>query len=507
MLTLLCLAVPVSYGQDTYSRHGLAVTGFGAVGDGKTLCTGAIQNAIDYCWKKGGGEVVFTPGEYLTGTIVLKDNVTLNIQAGATILASRDENDYSSSNIISEGSGADPALICAKNARNIAITGNGSIHGQARRYYEDLMEVDPFISDITENARQSGIEMKRYYKTEPVVRMVIFEECSGVSLTETSFIESCGWTLHFKWCDNVFINGITVLSSLEQGVNADGLDIDGCRDMVVSDCIIKTGDDAIVLKTTNSSGESRPCENISVTNCILTSTSTALKLGTESYNDFRHISFSNCVIRNTNRGLSIVVRDGATVEYVSFSNIVAECIRKPFFWWGNGDPIWLVVLKRSPESKVGTIRNVSFNNIMATGQGTSKIEGFQGIPLKNIELNNVHLTIRKEILNDKRADDILQIHDVDGLRMNDMELSWDTGGGTENKWRNSLNIEHVRNISLDGLIVGETPGKEGIPFIKIDYSENAFINNVITFSDSRNILKVEKSRCKNIKTGRVQYPD
>jgi len=127
--------------------------------------------------------------------------------------------------------------------------------------------------------------------------------------------------------------------------------------------------------------------------------------------------------------------------------------------------------------------------------------------LKNIDLNNVHLTIRKEILNDKRADDILYIHDVDGLKMNDMELSWDTCGGTENKWRNSLNIEYVRNINLDGLIVGETPGKEGIPFIKIDYAEDAFINNVITYSDSRNILHVEKSRCKNINTGRIQYPE
>jgi hypothetical protein len=144
---------------------------------------------------------------------------------------------------------------------------------------------------------------------------------------------------------------------------------------------------------------------------------------------------------------------------------------------------------------------------MATGQGTSKIEGFQGTPLKNIELNNVHLTIRKEILNDKRADDILYIHDVDGLRMNDMELSWDTGGGTEDKWRYSLNMEHVRNINLDGLIVGETPGKEAVPFIKTDYAENAFLNNIITFSDSRNILYIEKDHCKNIKTGRVQFPE
>lgn len=90
-------------------------------------------------------------------------------------------------------------------------------------------------------------------------------------------------------------------------------------------------------------GHAESCENITVSNCLLTSTSSALKIGTETYADFRYISFANCIIRDTNRGLSIVVRDGATVEYVSFSNIQLETKRKHFNWWRNGDPIWIVV--------------------------------------------------------------------------------------------------------------------------------------------------------------------
>jgi hypothetical protein len=448
------------------------VKDFGATGLKEDNARQAIQTTIEACAETGGGTVFIPPGDYTTGTLVLKSNITLHLAGGATIWGSQDEKDYQTDfRIYKNNRSGDPteglskALIYAKVANNISITGKGTIHGQAQREFAPLREVDGFISEETENARNAGVPMERWYKVEPFTTMIFLEECEDVTVRDVRLVESSEWTLHFKWCNRVNISGIYLFSSLESGVNADGIDIDGCSNVTVSDCIIETGDDAIVLKTTATFGESRPCENIVVTNCILTSTSTALKLGTESHADFRYISFSNCIVRDSNRGLSIVIRDGATAEHISFSNIQIECKRKPFFWWGNGDPIWLVVKKRYPDSKVGHIRAVRFENIVAVGQGTSKIEGYPGFPIEDVELRNVSLTLTPEGLPDKRANDILMVQETKHLRLQDVTLLWESERSIEQEWRHALTLRGVEGLDikdLDGLNTPSSSSKDAI---------------------------------------------
>ena len=232
---IILLIITLSLGLGGYAQN-FNIKDYGAVSDTLVNSQQSIQAAIDACFKAGGGKVVFPPGNYKTGTIVLKSNVILDLHAGATLYASTDAKDYANDFFVykkndsgKKGDGATPVLIYAKNAQNIGITGKGIIHGQARRTYEDLKEVDGFIAKETENARKSGIEMKMYYKVAPYVCMLFLESSSNISITETQFIESTDWTLHFKWCNNVFINNIYVQSSLEKGVNADGIDIDGVR--------------------------------------------------------------------------------------------------------------------------------------------------------------------------------------------------------------------------------------------------------------------------------------
>jgi len=432
-----------------------------------------------------GGTVYFSPGEYTSGTVVLHDNVTLYIEAGAILFASRDMKDYKNL-----------ALIYACDAKNISILGNGKIDGQAERTYEELKQVDGFIYDITENARKSGAEMKMYYKVSPVISLIIFENCSNIRVRDVSVVESTSWTLHFKWCEDVFIDNVYIFSSLEKGVNADGIDIDGTNNVVISNSIIETGDDAIVLKTTKTGMTSKPCENITVTNCILTSTSTALKLGTESHADFRHIIFSNCVIRNTNRGLSIVIRDGATVDNVIFSNITIECNRKAFFWWGNGDPIWVVLLKRTPDSKLGSIRNVTFNNIIAYGQGTSKIEGYFSKPLENIKLSNVQLFMEPESRQDKRATHGFMAHDVDNLSMTDCEVHWNEEK-TEPLWATAFVFEKIRNLRLDKISGMQAPGSDN-PAIIFSDVQDVIMERCFAPVGTGTFLKVSGEKTKNV---------
>jgi hypothetical protein len=431
------------------------VRDFGVTGLKKDNARRGIQEAIDACAKAGGGTVLIPAGDYTTGTLVLRSDITLHLEAGATIWGSRDEKDYQTDfRIYKNNRSGDPeegltkALIYAKGSHHISITGQGTIHGQAQREFSALRAVDGFIATETENARKAGVPMERWYKVEPFTTMIFLEECEDVTVRDVQLIESSAWTLHFKWCNRISVSGIYLFSSLESGVNADGIDIDGCSNVTISDCIIETGDDAIVLKTTTTFDKSRPCENIVVTNCILTSTSTALKLGTESHADFRYVSFSNCVIRNSNRGLSIVIRDGATAEHITFSNIQIECKRKPFFWWGNGDPIWLVVKQRFPDSKIGAIRDVHFQHIYARGQGTARFQGLGENMLERISLHDVVLVLEPEDTKDKRSTDILQFDLCKDVILQDVELNWDVEKGHESMWRHALAINRVNRLML-----------------------------------------------------------
>jgi polygalacturonase len=478
------------------------VQDYGARNDKSVLSTKAIQKAIDAAYDAGGGKVYFPPGEYLSGTIVLKSNVILYLEAGATLFASQDtidfKNDFKvikSNDSGKPGVGETPVFIYARKADNIGIMGKGTIHGQAQRTWEDLHEVDGFIAWETENARLAGIEMKRFYKVHPYICLVFLEECENVTISDVSLIESTDWTLHFKWCNRVFVDNVYIESSLDAGVNSDGIDIDGCTDVVVSNCIIITGDDAIVLKSTMTYPDFRNCENITVTNCVLTSTSTGLKIGTESHGDFRNINFNNCVITNSNRGLSIVIRDGGTAENVVFSDIIIETNRKHFNWWGNGDPVWLVLKKRNPESKLGMIRNISFNNIIAHGQGTSKVEGFPGQPLENILFNNVQLHMYPESLPDKRADDAFFATEVTGLTLENVSVTWN--GEPEPAWRHAFSFANIHRLHLNGLQGIQAPTSKGA-FISVRDVEDALIERCWPLKGTIEFLKMDGSGNRSI---------
>jgi hypothetical protein len=453
------------------------VRDYGATGRKSEKATEAIQKAIDACAETGGGTVYFPPGEYLSGTVRLKDHVNLHLENGARWYASQDTVDYQVPyNVYKGNNPSQPVLIYAEDVQNIGISGRGLIDGQARREYDELRGVDSFIAEETELARTSGVEMKMYYKISPIVSLIYFVDCIDVNVRNVHIRESSSWTLHVQWCERVKISGIVLESSLEQGVNADGIDVDGCRDVRISDCIIKTGDDAIVLKSTLTNGRFENCENVTVTNCVLTSTSSALKIGTETFGDFRNIVFSNCTIENTNRGLGIIVRDGGTVSDVVFSNISMQLDRKHFNWWGDADPIWLVILKRSPESEVGRIENILFENIIAHGQGSSKLEGFAGQPLRNISLSNVQLFMHPEDTPDQRATHALIASDVQDLSLKSVSVYWDEVN-PQDQWQSALAIENV-----DGLFISDFKGRQALrraadPVISLRNVGNAVIRD------------------------------
>lgn len=334
------------------------VKAFGATGDGKTLDTQALQKAIDAASAQGGGTVYFPRGEFLTGTLRLKSRITLYLSRGAVLLGSTRMADYSPT-----------YLLYGQGVEDVAILGDGAIDGQGRAFFD-------------ENFKPAELRPSR---------MIELRDSRGIRIENITIRNSPKWTIHPKNCDDVKIRGITMISPL-RAENTDGIDIDSSRNVIISDCRIEGGDDCIVLKTTRDGDNPvQPVENVVVTNCVLVSAATALKLGTESHGDFRHILFSNCVIRNSRTGLGLLAKDGGTMEDIRFSNIVMTTQPK----WGQGFewPIVVDLEKRTEKSKLSRVRDVAFSDITIYSKGRVMVSGLPESPLENVSFRNVNFRV------------------------------------------------------------------------------------------------------------------
>ena len=361
----------------------LDVRSFGAKGDGQTLDTRAIQAAIDSASACGGETVVLTPGKYLSGTLVLKSNVTLHIERGATLLGSTQFSDYpayESSYVSHIKRYSNRSLIFAEKVENITICGEGTIDGQGS------LENYP----ATETETLMGITRRPY-----LLRVI---SCKNVTLNHIHLRNSPAWTQHYLDCENVFIDGIDVYN--HGNYNNDGIDIDNCRQVRIVNSHFNTDDDAICFKTTNATGR---CENVVVANCVIAANCNAMKWGSETNGGFRNFTITNCVFRRADEptiydrphrtlgGLAIETVDGALLENFNISNISMYGVMTPLF-------IRLANRGRNyydggSSQPAGTLRNVHINNLTATMHGlvTSSITGLEGHPVENVTLTNVHL--------------------------------------------------------------------------------------------------------------------
>lgn len=380
--------------------------------------TEGIQSAIDTCSARGGGVAYVPAGEYVTGPLWLKDNVELHLEAGAVISLSQNPGDWPQ---------GVPALLNSHGAHNIAITGRGTIDGKAQYQYIPMRGVDPEIAGEIEIARNAGVDMNRYYRTGVQKYLLVLQDSSEIRIEGVRLINSPLWTLRLQGCDQVWIRGVYLYSDLEKGVNADGIDIVSTSNVLISDSIIITADDSICLKTENFRGSDaaapvKPTENVTVTNSILTSSSTPMVIGTETHADIRHVLFSDIVVRNSNRVFGINVQDGATVSDVRFRNITFDLNRRHWNWWGSAEVFRFVLKKRTPDSPLGRIENISIEGAQGTARGTSLISG-----LKNVTIKDVHIRMLPENVPDKRATEGIIIEHVDGLVLQDVSIENDPG--------------------------------------------------------------------------------
>lgn len=323
---------------------------YGAVSGGTVQCRQAFQKAVDDCYKNGGGRVYVPAGTYLMGTVFLKDNVHIYLEAGSLILGSTDlKNDFAPDEEIPYAVYQDAShtffhhsLFVAEGCKHISITGAGRIDMQSKYESDDFTPV-----------RGIGVCPKGTFRG---AKVIAFKECEDVLLKDFSLYHATDLAIYLAGCETIRVNSLVI------DTHIDGINIDCCKNTIISDCIIKSGDDGIVPKSSYVLGRKQLTENLTVTNCIVSSECNAIKLGTESNGGFRNVTVSNCTIYNTRSvGLSVEAVDGGDIDGIIFTNITLNNVGCPFF-------IIIGNRARGPEGTgIGSIKNVSISHIIHTG--------------------------------------------------------------------------------------------------------------------------------------------
>ncbi|MCD6598335.1 MAG: glycoside hydrolase family 28 protein [Bacteroidales bacterium] len=357
---------------------------FGAKGDGRTDDTKSIQAAINKCTETGGGKVYLHSGHFRSGTIYLKDNVALYIEVGATLHASDNVDDFPStpSNHPSylNGMVTLKAFIYAEDVNNISIMGRGMIDGNGDHWLEGPYGFPSFS--------------KR-------PRIIHFRGCENITIRDIKLYNSASWVQSYQSCKNMVIDGITVDSrpnkDIEKtrfadarGRNNDGLDLVDCQQVRISNCFINSGDDAICLK---SFSPDEVCRDITITNCVVSSNASGIKIGTETSGAFEDITIQNCVVYDT-RGsaIGIMTVDGARIERITISGILMRNIKGAaiFIRLGNRHRSY----RENAVINTSSLKEIIIENIQGTRISSEygcSVSGIQNMPVENIVLRNINL--------------------------------------------------------------------------------------------------------------------
>ena len=307
------------------------VTRFGAKGDGTTDDAAAVQKAVDRAAERGG-TVVFPAGKtFLCGPVRLRGGVEYRLEPKAVLKANPDESVYHLS-AFGKNEGEGMRWLWAEDEEDIGIDGAGTIDGNGVAFMGEELE--------------DSYDLKPTTDFDPRPHVLTLKGVNHVIIRDVTIREGAYWTVHLVGCTDVLVSGISLLNNLKIR-NGDGIDIDHSRKVRISDCYITSGDDCICLKNRREFAAYGPCEDIVVSNCVMTSRSCAVKIGSENMDRIANVLFQGCVIRAGNRGLGIQNRDEGTVENVRFQNIYVESLLWSDVWWGKAEPIYVTSYPRA----------------------------------------------------------------------------------------------------------------------------------------------------------------
>lgn len=437
------------------------VTAFGAKSDGQTNDTKAIQHAVDACGVAGGGRVLCPPGTYLTGSLELKDNVELHLAAGATLLASSNPDDYRKRLegvhwVAEEKLNCDQHLIYADSRRNVALTGRGLIDGRCASF---------MVTHPTKPAK--GLVVRDWRPGQ----LIHFNDCHDVLIRDVRIRNSPSWTIWLLECRRVRVEGISI-HNIRESANTDGVGICCCREVTVSDCFIDAGDDCITLYGSNLVNPARKsvCENIAVTNCTMATRCCGVRIGYASDSIIRNAVFSNLVMHDVAIGVDMIpnrftlwngieLEHGPRIENIRFQNLVINAGRSAIHLWMHD--------KLLPPAGIS---NIVFSGVTARARAGCHICGTPQIPIRNIRISDLDLTLTGEADGRFAAGmpfplscwasaspvphGIFIRHGHD-IYLRDTQVRWDQATGP---WQSAVRAESIENLNLDRLAATQAPG-------------------------------------------------
>jgi hypothetical protein len=475
------------------------VRDFGATGVKTDNAQPAIQKAVDACAAAGGGEVYFPAGEYTSATIFMKSRVRVFLEAGATLFADTDPEAYAKDSL---------ALFYGRDLEHITVEGRGVVDGQAEYEWRRNDIDDAYIKDNQLLMEAAGKPTLRSFPKagRATPNMFLLIRCTDVRIADLSVVRSPSWTMHPVECRHLVIDGLYIHTSLEDGVWADGIDPDGCKDVRIANSTIETGDDAIVFYSMDWYGPAQPCEDITVTNCRLSSASSAIKFCDGNKNCIRHVTISNCVITESNRGIAFMTFDGGYVSDVVISDLTIDCRRHKWFWWGDGDPFHFNIKRRSEimrqppqpgEPPAGAIRNVKLQNIIARGKGSSLINGHPDSWLDGVTLENITLFLS----NDPEAQvqkvrNAFEFRWARNLDLRNVEVFWDKP--VSERWESAFSFRDVSGLTLDGVSARQAKLGASMAAIVFDGVEDAIVRNSKAQKGTSLFIEVRGDKSKDI---------
>ncbi len=438
-------------GRASAQNGSFLITAYGAKGDGKTVNTSSLQQAINACNKAGGGEVIVPPGTFITGTVHLKSNVHLVVKSGAVIKGSSRLSDYEIHMPPKPFSNIHKGMFFTEDAVNVTISGEGTIDGAGDVFFDSTKakKIDSVTLSYTRQKGDyrkvtSGIGDGPVTPLDRPYQMFVFSNCKSVSVRDITVLKAPFWCMHFADCDAVNVRGIRLWNSL-LAPNADGIDVTSCTNVIISDCDIRAGDDAIAITGYDHHFEipgyrflRHISENIAVTNCNLQSASSGIRIGWQDQNTVRNVTVSNVNITNSTRGIGIFLRDEGSLQNLSFNNIYIETKLRTGDWWGNGEPIHVSAIRGKEGVKLGTISNVRFSNITCKGENGMLVYGSDESAIENLSFHNVDFELTDSKLNDLAGGNV----DLRGvLAAKDGLFQRDIPG---------LLIDHANDVTIDG---------------------------------------------------------
>ena len=386
----------------------------GAKQDGITLNTTLINNTINRLNAKGGGTLFFPAGKYLTGAIKLKSNITIELEAGATLLFSDNFDDYlpfvemRHEGILMKSFSP---LIYAVDAENITIKGEGKIDGQGQKWWDEFYRV---IEDLKANGIRNFNKyqpmwdkandakalyaetnedyvssMQRRFFRPPFIQPV---RCKNIKIQGITIINSPFWTVNPEFCENVTVDGVTIANPLSP--NTDGINPESCRYVHISNCHISVGDDCITLKSGRDLQARKlgmADENITITNCTMLAGHGGVVIGSEMSGGVKKVTISNCVFDGTDRGIRIKSTRGrgGVVEDIQVSNIVMKNIKEEAITL---DLLYSKMPVEPLTERTPIFRNINISNV--TGSDVLipiKIRGLEESPISNITFTNINI--------------------------------------------------------------------------------------------------------------------